>query len=146
MTFFRNLCGMYKQWASRRQMRLQVLEETLGGQPPYRFLASVTGFGSFSILNAERGLHIFEAPKDDGRNFQRYTVRVSVVPQPDIPAQGQANLLEQAKRCFSEAKAPEMKVVRRYREKPSPLVRDQDGNWRTGRIDRVLGGDFDLFG
>jgi ATP-dependent Clp protease ATP-binding subunit ClpC len=35
-------------------------------------------------------------------------------------------------------------VVRRYREAPSPLVRDARG-WRTGRLDRVLAGDFDLF-
>jgi ATP-dependent Clp protease ATP-binding subunit ClpC len=34
-------------------------------------------------------------------------------------------------------------VVRRYREQP-PLVRDAGGKWRTGRIDLVLGGDFDL--
>ena len=82
----------------------------------------------------------------DGKTFQRHTVRVSVIPQPDIPAQGPGGLLKQARRCFAEAKASEMKVVRRYREKPSPLVRDQDGNWRTGRIERVMGGDFDLFG
>ena len=34
--------------------------------------------------------------------------------------------------------------MRRYRHEPSPLVRDASGP-RTGRIDRVLGGDFDLF-
>jgi len=34
-------------------------------------------------------------------------------------------------------------IVRRYRHEPSPLVRDASG-MRTGRIDRVLAGDFDL--
>jgi ATP-dependent Clp protease ATP-binding subunit ClpC len=34
-------------------------------------------------------------------------------------------------------------VVRRYREQP-PLVRDAGGKWRTGRLDLVLGGEFDL--
>ena len=34
-------------------------------------------------------------------------------------------------------------VVRRYREEP-PLVRDGGGKWRTGRLDLVLGGEFDL--
>jgi ATP-dependent Clp protease ATP-binding subunit ClpC len=34
--------------------------------------------------------------------------------------------------------------VRRYREWPSPLVRDGVRGWRTGRLDHVLGGDFDL--
>jgi ATP-dependent Clp protease ATP-binding subunit ClpC len=28
---------------------------------------------------------------------------------------------------------------------PSPLVRDTARGWRTGRLDRVLAGDFDLF-
>jgi hypothetical protein len=27
---------------------------------------------------------------------------------------------------------------------PSPLVRDSVRGWRTGRLDRVLAGDFDL--
>ena len=34
-------------------------------------------------------------------------------------------------------------LVRRYRDAP-PLVRNADGKWRTGRLDLVLGGDFDL--
>jgi ATP-dependent Clp protease ATP-binding subunit ClpC len=34
--------------------------------------------------------------------------------------------------------------VRRYRRKPSPLVRNADGSWRSGRLDLVLRGDFDL--
>jgi hypothetical protein len=36
-------------------------------------------------------------------------------------------------------------VVRRYREDPAPLVRDSVRGYRTGRLDRVLAGDFDLF-
>jgi ATP-dependent Clp protease ATP-binding subunit ClpC len=36
--------------------------------------------------------------------------------------------------------------VRRYREQPSPLVRDAVAGWRTGRIGDVLSGDFDLIG
>jgi hypothetical protein len=35
-------------------------------------------------------------------------------------------------------------VVRRYRERPSPLVRDAVRGWRTGYIERVLDGNFDL--
>ena len=37
-------------------------------------------------------------------------------------------------------------IVRRYRERPSPLVRDAVKGWRTGKLDRVLLGDFDLLG
>jgi hypothetical protein len=36
-------------------------------------------------------------------------------------------------------------IVRRYRENP-PLVRDAAAGWRTGRLELVLGGDFDLIG
>jgi ATP-dependent Clp protease ATP-binding subunit ClpC len=34
--------------------------------------------------------------------------------------------------------------VRRYRGTPSPLVRDSVRGWRTGRLERVFAGDFDL--
>jgi hypothetical protein len=37
-----------------------------------------------------------------------------------------------------------LQTVRRYREQPSPLVRDSARGWRSGRLDRVLDGDFDL--
>jgi len=36
-------------------------------------------------------------------------------------------------------------VVRRYRLGPAPLVRDAIRDYRTGRLDRVLVGGFDLF-
>ena len=35
-------------------------------------------------------------------------------------------------------------VVRRYRRQPAPLVRNMNGGWRTGKLDAVLRGDFDL--
>ena len=46
----------------------------------------------------------------------------------------------------SHERSPAAAIVRRYREAPSPLVRDSRGAWRTGRLDRVLAGDFDLMG
>jgi ATP-dependent Clp protease ATP-binding subunit ClpC len=36
--------------------------------------------------------------------------------------------------------------VRRYRNGASPLVRDMVAGWRTGRLDAVMRGDFDLIG
>ena len=44
----------------------------------------------------------------------------------------------------AEEKAREPAIVRRNRREPSPLVCYASGA-RTGRIDRVLAGDFDLF-
>ena len=36
-------------------------------------------------------------------------------------------------------------VVRRYRTGPSPLVRDSARGYRTGNLDGVLAGEFDLY-
>jgi ATP-dependent Clp protease ATP-binding subunit ClpC len=36
-------------------------------------------------------------------------------------------------------------IVRRYRPGRSSLVRDAIRGYRTGRLDRVLSGDFDLY-
>lgn len=35
-------------------------------------------------------------------------------------------------------------IVRRYRREPDMLVRDAFRDWRSGKLDAVLGGDFDL--
>jgi hypothetical protein len=44
---------------------------------------------------------------------------------------------------LGEAPLPSV-IVRRYRGEPSPLVRNGDGSWRSGRLAAVLRGDFDL--
>ena len=72
---------------------------------PYSALFAVSGFGAYTILRPESGLHVLESP-NDSKLFNRV-------------------------------------IVRRYREEPSPLVRDAVRRWRTGRIDRVFAGDFD---
>jgi hypothetical protein len=53
-------------------------------------------------------------------------------------------LAEQARAMLERAPGASG-VVRRYRAKPTPLVRDAVRGYRTGRLDRVLAGDFDLF-
>jgi hypothetical protein len=75
-------------------------------------------------------LHVFELPAGH-RSFDRVSVVVSVAPH--------------GNGASPPADGAEPAVVRRYRHSPSPLVRDASGT-RTGRIDRVLGGDFDLVG
>jgi hypothetical protein len=64
-------------------------------------------------------------------------VRLAVVPLGDVPAAKEARVVRQA---LDEAPRSAT-VVRRYREQP-PLVRDAVGHWRTGRLDLVLGGEF----
>jgi ATP-dependent Clp protease ATP-binding subunit ClpC len=65
------------------------------------------------------------------------------VSQPAAPRPRQRSAAEHAAACLAAAPA-ETAIVRRYRAQPSPLVRDAQDGWRTGRLDLVLGGDFDL--
>ena len=37
------------------------------------------------------------------------------------------------------------KNTRRYKLQKSPVIKDLKNNWQTGKTDRVLFGDFDLF-
>ncbi|HEX6624347.1 MAG TPA: AAA family ATPase, partial [Pyrinomonadaceae bacterium] len=151
----RALTQMYRNWAEKRRMRFEVLEETDGVGPDdgddgegvqrgYRALAAVSGFGAYTILRPEAGLHVMETPQDE-KSFNRAKAVVRVVAQPDEPAgHGEGAVRRQAERALDrEANAPQT-IVRRYREEPSPLVRDSARGWRTGKIERVLGGDFDL--
>ena len=67
-------------------------------------------------------------------------MRLAVAPLGDLPP-------ERLRRAVIEAlehAPPPHAVVRRYRREPSPLVRSVNGGWRSGRLDAVLGGDFDL--
>lgn len=135
---------MYRSWCSRRGMRLTILDEPGGDQRNgSRQILAISGFGAYPILARERGLHVLEI-RSDGRSPARHRVRVRVQPQPDRPAHGPEELLSQALELFGGAVPEQPEIVRRYREEPSPLVRDSVRNWRTGRLDRVLAGDFDL--
>ena len=142
--------GMYRAWAERRKMPHRMLiGPTSSARNGHRLLLAVSGFGAHTILAPENGMHVRDAPKEEGRADKadgRQTVRVRVAPQPPAPPDGDdAAAREQAIAIFSELEADRRKVVRRYRESPSPLVRDAVRGWRTGRLDRVLAGDFDLF-
>ena len=113
------IAAMYRAWARARGMRLEDVAEQTGRR--YRWSASVTGFAALRTLRPESGLHVLEIP--DGRGgYDRRRVRVTVTP--------------------GEVERPT--IVRRYRERPTPLVRDAVRGWRTGRLDLVLAGGFDL--
>jgi ATP-dependent Clp protease ATP-binding subunit ClpC len=150
--FARTLARMYRRWAERRRMRLELIEEHDGAHSngadaeEYRALFAVSGYAAYTILQHEAGLHVLETPQDERSSFRRATASVRVVGQPEEPAGRRPEALrEQAARALSaDAHAPQPQVVRRYREEPSPLVRDSARGWRTGRLERVLDGDFDL--
>ena len=90
----------------------------------------VSGLGAYTLLKPEIGLHVLELPRGEERSFDRITVLVDVSPSATAPT--------------GRGRRVPSRVVRRYRREPSPLVRAASGA-RTGRIDRVLAGDFDLF-
>jgi ATP-dependent Clp protease ATP-binding subunit ClpC len=152
--FARRIAGMYRRWAEARRMRFEVLQETSEGVPdddvsatvePYQMLAAISGFAAYSLLHLEAGLHVLETPQDE-KSFNRARVHVRVVAQPDEPAgRGADALRRQAAHALASADASNsQQIVRRYREEPSPLVRDSVRGWRTGKLERVLEGHFDL--
>jgi ATP-dependent Clp protease ATP-binding subunit ClpC len=146
--FAREIGGMYRAWSDKRLMQSEVLHESRSERDgPYRLSLAVSGFAAWRLLTPEEGLHVLEIPGGRGRrDFRRAAARVRVAPQPETPpGSGPRALLEQAREVFAEQSVAGVSIVRRYRHEPSPLVRDAVRGWRTGRLDRVLDGDFDLF-
>jgi ATP-dependent Clp protease ATP-binding subunit ClpC len=127
--FANEIAAMYTAWADRRGMTVR-RQGGAGRGERYE----VSGLAAHAILRDEDGLHVLETPTAS-REFRRAGVRVNVVRIP-VASAGDAPV--------ADSHRDEAEIVRRYRRSPSPLVRDRRG-WRTGRVDRVLAGDFDLF-
>jgi ATP-dependent Clp protease ATP-binding subunit ClpC len=127
----RQLREMYRAWAGNRHM--QVADIAVPGGVP---ILAVSGFGAHRVLARECGLHVLELAGE------RVAARVRLAPTPlgDLPAQ---RMHREIAAGLDKAPRPSA-VVRRYRSEPSPLVRNADGSWRSGRLDAVLRGDFDL--
>ncbi len=134
--------SMYRQWAQSRGMRLTAIEERNGDtHRPYRLLLDVSGYAAYSILEPESGMHVLESSDPRGGRARAY---VFIVAQPDAPERRARQEVEAALRELSTDESVRRRIVRRYRREPSPLVRDAVREWRTGRLDLVLGGQFDL--
>jgi ATP-dependent Clp protease ATP-binding subunit ClpC len=132
--FAAELVAMYESWASARGMRF---ERTPGSEGQ---TLAISGLGAYPILAPESGVHVLEQPKGE-HGSQRLKVRVTVVAQQLAGADGER---EPADDAFRRLRGRRPGIVRRYRREPSPLVRDAVRGWRTGRLDRVLAGDFDV--
>ncbi len=136
LTWCRKLTAMYRGWAGKRRMHIG--DVSASGKDKDTPILLISGFGAHRILLPEVGLHVFE-PFEGSGNRVTARVRLAVVPLGDVPAAKERKMI-----IAALDKAPRATtVVRRYREEP-PLVRDAAGQWRTGRLDLVLGGDFDL--
>jgi ATP-dependent Clp protease ATP-binding subunit ClpC len=135
LAWCRRLTSMYRAWAAKRRMHVAEAPGASRDAP----VLIVSGFGAYRILSPEGGLHVFE-PFEGAAGRVTARVRLAVVPLGDIPAAKEQKLIVEA---LDKGPRPST-VARRYREEP-PLVRDVGGKWRTGRLDLVLGGEFDLF-
>jgi len=136
LTWCRKLDAMYRGWAVKRRMHVGDVSSASKERDTPALL--ISGFGAYRILAAEAGLHVFE-PFEGSGNRVTARVRLAAVPLGDVPAAKEHMVVIAALDRAPRTNA----VVRRYREVP-PLVRDAGGGWRTGRLDLVLGGEFDL--
>lgn len=123
--WWQRVVHMYQQWGEQRRLRVDLVNFDADR---CEALLAVSGFGAIDILRNESGLHVLESERDG--DARRQTVHVAVAP--DLP--GVARTVP----------ADDKRICRRYREQPSPLVRDSVRGWKTGRIDRVLAGEFDI--
>jgi ATP-dependent Clp protease ATP-binding subunit ClpC len=128
--WWQQLLAMYMAWAERRNMRVDVLEQNADA---CRARLAVCGFGAHDLLQSEHGLHVFEHDHDSDDSPRRSTLAVRIAP--DLPGRTRIDPLKAD---------DDLRICRRYRAEPSPLVRDSVRGWRTGRLDRVLGGEFDV--
>jgi ATP-dependent Clp protease ATP-binding subunit ClpC len=144
--FASRLGAMYRGWADRRGMRWEPLGSgRRNPREPFRLMASITGYAAFSLLEGESGLHVFESQEASRRPARRRLARVLVASHDDgAPPRDPDGLRVQAAERLDQTRAAPTRVVRYYRETPSPLVRDRLRGWRTGKLERVLAGDFDL--
>ena len=135
----RQLLDMYRGWAAARNMQISEVPGRAGDAP----ILLISGFGAHRALDRETGLHVLET-SDGGKNATRITARVRVAPAPagELPA----TKLRVALAMGFAASAASNILVRRYRDGASPSVRDMKAGWRSGRLDAVLRGDFDLIG
>jgi ATP-dependent Clp protease ATP-binding subunit ClpC len=77
LDFAERLCRMYLQWAGKRHMRVKLLQDERQISAR-RFLLVGSGFGAYSILAAENGIHVFEVPEKE-KGYTHYWVQVGVI-------------------------------------------------------------------
>lgn len=143
-TFFNQIWEMYNKWARKRRMQAEVLQSTWEKDDTISGIIAISGFGAYTIIEKENGLHILETTKGR-KTVPQCTVKVNVIPQQHQTFLGESERTEMVQNSFKKLQEKERpEIVRRYQKAPSPLVRDNARNFRTGRLNRVLEGDFDL--
>lgn len=139
--FTRQLVQMYVGWGERRGMKVVELASS-----DESIVLSVGGLGAGVILATESGMHVLESGAEGSpeRPVERLAVAVQVVPRAPGPSTGRSGELQLAEEALAAADLPPA-IVRRYQFDPTPLVRDTARGYRTGHVERVLAGDFDVY-
>ncbi len=91
-----------------------------------------------------RGRVAYPRKKRRGRDSGRLTAQVLIATLP-LGNVSKAEIRQSLAASFGKAKRA-TNIVRRYRRAPTPLVRNGDGTLRSGKVEDVLRGNFDLFG
>lgn len=132
--FAATLAAMIESWAVRRDMEIKPMKCS-----GWHRAWAIDGFAALRILELEHGLHVAE----EGGLGETATVQISVAAQPYVP---ESLLTEPSSTLAAKAleRSASHDILRRYQEYPTPLVRDRRRDFRTGRLDLVLAGHFDL--
>lgn len=132
------LGAMYRAWARNRNMNATELGPSPGGADSALI---VSGFGAYRALAREAGLHILERSEAGG---SRVTAQVLIAALP-LGNTSKAEIARALAEAFGDKAKRGTQIVRRYRRGATPLVRNGDGSVRSGRVEDVLRGNFDLF-
>jgi ATP-dependent Clp protease ATP-binding subunit ClpC len=126
-----HLVEMYAAWAIGVGGSANRLERDARG----RRVLLIDAPGAARALAPENGLHFFER-REQRRRIVLAEARVRVVPWIGGPADDPAAV---------QIDPDERNPVRHYQQAPTPLVIDEVRAYRTGRLEDVLAGRFDLF-
>lgn len=138
--FGKTIEAMYKSWSKSRGMSLKKIYEP-SDDSESRTIYSVIGFAAYAILNKEMGYHVLETQTLDKKNLVKKRIKVAILPMQleDHRSEDYSKINDKLNHLTS------LKNVRRYRLGKSPLIKDLQKGWQTGKIEYVLRGDFDLF-
>jgi ATP-dependent Clp protease ATP-binding subunit ClpC len=138
---FGNLAANRPYWVGLARARNMTLSEVAGLSGIEGSALLISGFGAYRTLAREEGLHVLEGV-DLPETTSRMTARMLLVPVP--PGEMSKARLRQFITEELSRTARATAIVRRYRRGTAPLVRTGDGSWRSGRVEDVLRGDFDI--
>ncbi len=135
----KRITGMYHDWARRRKMNVERVyagEDEGDRYTIYHF----SGFGCYSILKNEHGIHLKEKKPSQSRMVEKSRVRVSVLPLDS----SEYHLLEQPAELLDRFRTHAAgQVVRRFNMEHQQC-KDVVNKWQTGLVEKVLKGLFDV--